>query len=688
MYAAAGLYTSVYSAANGCDSIVQFQLAVSSPYLDTLDISLCQGDSIFAAGAWQTMSGTYVESMTSAFGCDSTVVTNVQVYPTYFSRDTVQLCFGDSVYLAGAWQSIPGLYTSFDLTAQGCDSTQETLLQVRPLASSLTILEICAGDSVFAAGSWQNSSGTYTDVYSAANGCDSLSRTQLLVLPQAIDTVVVEICDGNAYYAGGAWQTAAGLYVDHGVGPDGCSSATITDLRVNAVYSETRSYTICAGDSLFAAGAWQNASGLFTELYSTVQGCDSIINYDIVVLPLNIQTNTVAICEGDSVFAAGSWQSVSCTYSESFLATSGCDSTIVTDLQVIARYVEDISVQLCDGNFFIVGNDTVTSTGLYPLIFTAASGCDSILRYDVEFLPLDQIEESLVICEGDSVFFAEEWFTEAGIYVDTVAQGSGCPELHILVLEVRIGAQIFAPDTVICEGDRVQLIATGASTYFWSPATGLSCTDCPDPWVDVQSTTLYTVTTTDACFANPTAESLVEVMPRPTVDAGSDQAIAPGQSITLVGDGVGNGPLLYWWEVDGQRVCTDCPEWTLVPSAGAEYTVWVEDGLGCVASDRVSIEVDNSCVDGRFDAANAFTPNADGFNDEFVIRYNGPATVDRIRIYNRWGELLFETEDPEVHWNGIFRNKLLDPGVYVYYMEGICEDNQKFLHVGNVTLVR
>jgi len=118
------------------------------------------------------------------------------------------------------------------------------------------------------------------------------------------------------------------------------------------------------------------------------------------------------------------------------------------------------------------------------------------------------------------------------------------------------------------------------------------------------------------------------------------------------------------------------------------YTVWVEDGLGCRASDPVLITVDNSCIDGRFDPANAFSPNGDGRNDEFVIRYIGPQTVDRVRIYNRWGELLYETEDPEVHWNGVFRGKLLDPGVYVYYLEGLCEDNKTFLHVGNVTLVR
>ncbi|MFT7589392.1 MAG: hypothetical protein ACI959_001610, partial [Limisphaerales bacterium] len=53
-----------------------------------------------------------------------------------------------------------------------------------------------------------------------------------------------------------------------------------------------------------------------------------------------------------------------------------------------------------------------------------------------------------------------------------------------------------------------------------------------------------------------------------------------------------------------------------------------------------------------------------------------------------WGELLYETTDPSVKWDGIFRGRLVDPGVYVYYVQGICEDNNSFRKVGNVTMIR
>ncbi|MBI1193111.1 MAG: T9SS type B sorting domain-containing protein [Bacteroidetes bacterium] len=687
-YTASGQYTAVLTAANGCDSTVLFDLSVETPYAGAVEVDLCQGDSLYAGGAWQSAAGVFVDSLLGVGGCDSVTTITVLVRPTYDLMDTIQVCAGDSVFLAGAWRNLPGTYSEFGTTRYGCDSIRNTFLRVIPAVSSLTIVEICATDSVFAGGSWQHSNGIYTDTLLSASGCDSLARLQLLVLPQVRDSLVVSICEGTAYFVGGAWQTLPGFYTEQSLGPDGCPQFRVTELQVNPLHDTVLLFTLCAGDSLFAAGAWQNSSGSYQEVLNNRYGCDSTITYVIDVLPLNARTQFTLLCEGDSLFAAGAYQTSAGTFVDLFSAANGCDSVVTIELLFAPSYFQNTDLRFCEGDRYIAGSDTFNTSGVYQQVYTTASGCDSIFQYTVDVVPLLRTETNLVVCEGDSAQFEGQWYAEAGVFVDTLSGAGECPELRILTVEVRPGAVLFAPDTVICEGDQVQLIATGVSTYFWSPAQGLSCTDCADPWVTVSSTTLFTVTTTDACVRNPVEESLVEVMARPTVDAGLDQAVAPGQPVTLAGDGLGNGPLLYWWEVDGQRVCTDCPEWTLVPEEGAVYTVWVEDGLGCRASDPVLIQVDNSCIDGRFDPANAFSPNGDGRNDEFVIRYIGPQTVDRVRIYNRWGELLYETEDPEVHWNGVFRGKLLDPGVYVYYLEGLCEDNKTFLHVGNVTLVR
>ncbi|HNR86697.1 MAG TPA: gliding motility-associated C-terminal domain-containing protein, partial [Taishania sp.] len=84
---------------------------------------------------------------------------------------------------------------------------------------------------------------------------------------------------------------------------------------------------------------------------------------------------------------------------------------------------------------------------------------------------------------------------------------------------------------------------------------------------------------------------------------------------------------------------------------------------------------------------NAFTPNNDGENDILYV-YGAMVKGILFRIYDRWGELVFETTDRHVGWNGVFRGKQLDPDVYDYYLEVDCIDGGSNIIKGNITLMR
>jgi len=116
--------------------------------------------------------------------------------------------------------------------------------------------------------------------------------------------------------------------------------------------------------------------------------------------------------------------------------------------------------------------------------------------------------------------------------------------------------------------------------------------------------------------------------------------------------------------------------------------VIVEDEFGCTNSDNVDVNVNDACSFSNFEIPNIISPNGDGYNDYFEIQYEGVEEVSMLRIYNRWGELVYETNDIEKHWDGTFRGKPLNPGVYIYYMEGLCLDNAPFTKTGNITILK
>ena len=140
----------------------------------------------------------------------------------------------------------------------------------------------------------------------------------------------------------------------------------------------------------------------------------------------------------------------------------------------------------------------------------------------------------------------------------------------------------------------------------------------------------------------------------------------------------------------GTRVlCDDCTEVEVRPLVTTVYEVSATtEAGGCDATERLTLVVEDECSFADVEIPNIITPNDDGANDVLEIRYAGVQNISLLRIYNRWGELVYETEDIDEYWDGTHRGMPLNPAVFVYYLEGLCLSGEPFTQEGNVTLVR
>jgi len=117
------------------------------------------------------------------------------------------------------------------------------------------------------------------------------------------------------------------------------------------------------------------------------------------------------------------------------------------------------------------------------------------------------------------------------------------------------------------------------------------------------------------------------------------------------------------------------------------FHVVISDGI-CTRSDSVAVTVyELNCDEPDIFVPDAFTPNGDGNNDVLFVRGRFIARMD-LKIFDRWGELVFETTDQSDGWDATFKGKPVDPAVYVYWLEVTCGDGQEFFKKGNVTVIR
>jgi len=159
-------------------------VTVNPIYILNPNVAICQGDSIFLAGQFRKIQGIYTDSLSSATGCDSVINTNLSVNPKFISNNNVAICQGDSIFLAGQFRKIQGLYADTLISQFTCDSIINTNLTVHPTFITNRNATICEGDSIMIGGFFRKLAGIYTENFSTQFTCDSVVNTNLLIDPK------------------------------------------------------------------------------------------------------------------------------------------------------------------------------------------------------------------------------------------------------------------------------------------------------------------------------------------------------------------------------------------------------------------------------------------------------------------------------------------------------------------------
>ncbi len=269
-----------------------------------------------------------------------------------------------------------------------------------------------------------------------------------------------------------------------------------------------------------------------------------------------------------------------------------------------------------------------------------------------------------------------------------------CPVYDTVDVTVRtkVNARVY-PDTNLCIGDTVQLHAIADNTSLnitkikWQASPTISDVNDMNPLAyPTTNTTYYAIVENGKCLTQKLPVT-INVKPLPTVKAGADHIIIRGQEVQI--DATSPNTVQYVWSPDYKLSCTQCQMSMASPEVDTTYWVTAINEFGCKATDKLLIQVIEDCAGKMVYVPNTFTPNGDGQNDIIKVFGPGVSSVKEVRIFNRWGQMVFETNDPEnIGWDGTFKGQELNPGVFVYYMDVECINGERTIKKGDITLLR
>ncbi len=238
----------------------------------------------------------------------------------------------------------------------------------------------------------------------------------------------------------------------------------------------------------------------------------------------------------------------------------------------------------------------------------------------------------------------------------------------------------------ICPHDSVAYTAVDAdpyATYRWYPSLYLNDSLSPNAVSHPVTSIKYELVTTNDYNCTDTDYASITVYPAAliSINGGDSISMFPGESYHL--QPATNCVTLAWFPPTGldDPTITDP---TLTPGTSTEYIVVGSTSNGCTATDSVFVHLNDETLYG---VPNAFSPG--GINNVFRIYKRGEATLNHFYIFNRWGEKVFETTNPEIGWDGTFNGTPQPVGVYVYDIQAVSAASGKVVNmVGNLTLMR
>jgi len=313
---------------------------------------------------------------------------------------------------------------------------------------------ICEGTSYDFYGTILTIAGTYTDTIFVTSDCDTIVTLNLDVLPYSTKTINETICEGTSYDFYGTILTIAGTYTDTIFVTSGCDTIVTLNLDVLPYQTKTINDTICNGESYDFYGTVLTTAGTYTDTIFVTSGCDTIVTLNLDVLPYQTKTINDTICNGESYDFYGTVLTTAGTYTDTIIAILCCDTIVTLNLSVVFYHTKTINETICEDESYDFYGTIISTAGTHTHTVLVASGCDTIVTLNLSVVSYHTKTINETICNGESYNFYGTTITTTGIYIDTIPAVLGCDTIVTLDIYFKHCGKIEIASLVeICADD-------------------------------------------------------------------------------------------------------------------------------------------------------------------------------------------------------------------------------------------
>ncbi|HVT84853.1 MAG TPA: T9SS type B sorting domain-containing protein, partial [Chitinophagaceae bacterium] len=735
----AGVYPFTTASAAGCDSTTTLHVTVAAVITKDIDTTVCSNAIPFSwNGINVTGAGDYPFTTASAAGCDSTTTLHVTI-AAVITRDI------DSTVCANAipfsWNGInvtgAGDYPFTTASASGCDSTTTLHVSVTSVITKVIDTTVCSNVVPF---NWNGLSvtgaGDYPFTTASAAGCDSTTTLHVTIAAVITKDVDTTVCANAIPFSwNGINVTGAGDYPFTTASAAGCDSTTTLHVTVASVITKDIYTTVCANAIPFSwNGINVTGAGDYPFTTASASGCDSTTTLHVTVAAVITKDIDTTVCANAIPF---SWNGINVTgagdYPFTTASAAGCDSTTTLHVTVASVITKDIDTTVCANAIpFSWNGINVTGAGDYPFTTASAAGCDSTTTLHVTITSIHlSVTDPAGVCAPATVDITNPSITAgsdaglnftywndaaatsplnspnavsvSGVYYIKASNSGGCSSIAPVKVTINKPPTIvMSGSSIICSGANAILTVTltgtapfrfsysdGVATYNVGPVSSSTYQFSVEP----ETTTAYTINSVTDAYCSSTgnlSSATITVMPAIAPVRYPTMTVNANTATQLNARNLG-GNYTYQWAPPVGLTAYNTINPVFNYDKPTEYKITITSEQGCSVTDTLLVKInpiDAPPVNEDILVPKAWTPNGDGQNDLLRPILINIRELKYFRIFNRWGELVYETNASGQGWNGIYKGKPQAMDTYTWTAEGIGVSGAVIKRTGNSVLLR
>ncbi len=706
-------------AANGCDSTVIVNLVYQEPRFSFVPYFGCQGDGYdtIVNGTTYFEGNPFGEEMlTASNGCDSIITIDLIYNPLEEKQETHDGCVGDGYSISInniIYNEANPLGLDTITNVNGCDTIVTIDLVFKPDTTGVETYFGNSGDvyNVTVNGTLYdefNPSGM--EIFTAANGCDSVVTIDLVFVLGVIDSINTVHCSGDGY------SVQAGNSTYDESNPSGVDSLKTTDNRDSVII--TNLTFLLSGKNVIdliktSGGGFDttinsitynesNPTGFDTIILGAANGCDSliIINIDYVEAAFTMIDSSFCIGDPFSITVGNS------TYNQSnpagrdtLMTVLGIDSIVSTNLVFNESSASVFSDNRCSGDGFelTVGTELFNEanpSGIVTLAGANKFGCDSLVQVLLIYTFDVLVDNDATICPDEEVSVGNSIYNaDNRMGVDTLLGSGGCDTIITTTLTV---------DTInvdICTLPSCPNESNGTlKIYNLNPANTLSLSVNQDDFIledsliiSNQESGSYVIE-----FVNSIGCMLSESIQIESLDNQNPiiNNTAFGLDSLQLGFSYGGAIDSIEWTSNAGIICANCSSIIVDSRVANVYTLTIYDQNGCTYLSSFEIGENLTEEPIIFYMANAITDNGAPGNSRLFLQSTDPNIISYdLAVYSRWGEIVYDLQnlspnDPSTGWDGSVRGVIRQSNVFVYKLVIRKSDGTTQVEAGDVLLLK